>query len=123
MGTESEERNLGRRGKKEDHADSTTDDACHKGDHHRHLVATECCFLILFDVLHSIETFGERCHECIIVVEMGLLSEEKFLKGFIFVHIFSLSFSLLRPRESCCLTASSEDSVMVAISLMLYPLR
>ena len=42
VGTDSEERNLGRREKKENNADSTTDDACNKGDHHGNLEATEC---------------------------------------------------------------------------------
>ena len=74
---------------------------------------------MLLDVLHGIEALGEGGHEVVAVGEVWLPGEEKFLKGFVFVHSFSFSFSLSRPRESCFFTASSEVAVMEAISLML----
>ena len=73
-------------------------------------IEAELFFLSLPDELHRIQTFGERCHERVVVVEMGLLGEEEFLEGFIFVHNFSLSFSWVRPRERCRLTASGEEN-------------
>ena len=73
---------------------------------------------MLMDVLDGIQSLGDSGHECIVVIEVGLLGEEKFLKCFILCHNFSNSFNLSRPRESCFFTASSEVSVITEISLM-----
>ena len=40
---------------------------------------------MFFEILYCIQTLGKRCHEVCIVSEMGLLCEEEFLKGFIFL--------------------------------------
>ena len=102
---------------------NAADYAYDEGCNHCHPVAAKGCLLILSDVFHSIEALGKTGHELGLVVEMWCLGEEKLLQSFIFHHSFSFSFSLSRPRESCFLTASSLVSVIMAISLILYPLR
>ena len=113
-----EQGHVGRHGEYKGQGNGSADDANDEGGDHCHLVATEGGLLVLADVLHSIEPAGECCHEAGLVVEMWFLGEEQFLECFVFVHSFSLAFSLSRPRESCFFTASSEASVMAATSLM-----
>ena len=117
--SECKERNVDGRRKNEDHSDGSADDTDNKGGNHRHLVAANSGLLMLMNVLDGIQSLGETGHEYVMVIEVGLLGEEKFLKCFVLCHNFSISFSLSRPRESCFFTASSEVSVMAEISLML----
>ena len=123
MHIKGEEGNIGRHRKHKSDGDSTADDTHDKCCDRSHLIAADGGFLMLLDIFHSIQTLGEDGHEVGTVFEMWRLCEEEFLKDFIFCHNRSFSFSLSRPRESCFLTASSEVSVMEAISLILYPLR
>ena len=123
MRIEVEDRDIGRRRKEISDGYTSNDNTCKKRYYHGQFVATEGCFLMLLDVLHGVKALGQLCHEGVLVIEMRRLCEEKFLEGFVFVHNSSICFSLSRPRESCCLTALSDASVIFAISLMLYPLR
>lgn len=82
--TEGEEGNVNGRRKDKCRGDNAADDSHDKGCNHRHFVATDGGLLMLFDVFYSIQAFVERCHKGGIVIEMRFLSEEQFLKFFIF---------------------------------------
>ena len=86
MKLEGEERFIGRCGQQITNGDASADDAHNERYHHRHLVAADGCLLMLFEILHSIETFRQCSHEVGTVVEMWFLCEEQFLKFFIFFH-------------------------------------
>ena len=113
-----EQGHVGWHGENKCHSDGPADYAYDKSNDHSHLITPDGSFLVPTDELHSIEPLGEGSHEVGVVVEMWFLGEEKFLKCFVFAHNISLALSLSRPRESCFFTASSEVSVMVAISLI-----
>ena len=86
--TKAEEGFVDWRRKQPNRADSSADDAHHKGYDHQHPVTMKGSLLILFDDFHCFEPLRELRHERVAIIKVSRLSKEKVLYCFIFLHNF-----------------------------------